>query len=155
MWTCNECTQENEDEDELCVACDEPRPQAAAPEEGGRFACYAVGRVLSVSDVPGKKLKSLSVDVGLAEPLTIVTSASNATEGAHLVVAKVGASVQTADGETVVKKASVGGVVSEGMLCDAPMLGWTGGGAGAAALVPSSFAPGSAPPEKRPRMDGK
>ncbi len=58
-------------------------------------------------------------------------------------------------GEVVVKKASVGGVVSEGMLCDAPMLGWTGGGAGTAALVPDSFALGATPPDKRPRMDGK
>ena len=49
---------------------------------------------------------------------------------------------------------SVGGVVSQGMLCDAPMLGWVGGGAGSAALVPDSFAPGARPPEKRPRMDG-
>jgi len=41
------------------------------------------------------------------------------------------------------------------MLADAPMLGWTGGGAGAAALVPAAYAPGDRPPEKRPRMDGK
>lgn len=41
------------------------------------------------------------------------------------------------------------------MLADAPMLGWTGGGAGAAALVPEAYAPGDRPPEKRPRMDGK
>ena len=53
------------------------------------------------------------------------------------------------------KKATVGGVVSEGMLCDAPMLRWVGGGAGNAALVPPAFAPGAPPPDKRPRMDGK
>ncbi len=53
------------------------------------------------------------------------------------------------------KEAKVGGCVSQGMLCDAPMLGWTGGGAGNAALVPDSFEPGDAPPERRPRMDGK
>jgi tRNA-binding EMAP/Myf-like protein len=60
------------------------------------------------------------------------------------------------DGEEVeVKEAKVGGCTSQGMLCDAPMLGWTGGGAGNAALVPESFEPGDAPPERRPRMDGK
>ena len=59
------------------------------------------------------------------------------------------------DGEPV-KKATVGGVPSEGMLCDAPMLGWKGGGADCAALLPDdahSFAPGDAPPPERPRLD--
>ena len=59
-----------------------------------------------------------------------------------------------AQGESLTKK-TVGGRPSEGVLCDAPMLGWTGGGAGAAALVPEACAPGDRPPEKRPRMDGK
>ena len=53
------------------------------------------------------------------------------------------------------KEANVGGVKSQGMLCDAPMLGWSGGGSGNAALVPDIFSPGDSPPEKRPRMDGK
>ena len=54
-----------------------------------------------------------------------------------------------------VKKRSVGGVVSEGMVCDSKMLGWQGGGAGTAALVPAAtFLPGMPPPPKRPRMDG-
>jgi hypothetical protein len=39
------------------------------------------------------------------------------------------------------KPLTVGGVTSEGMLCDAPMLGWVGGGAGAAALLPDSYNP--------------
>jgi len=54
--------------------------------------------------------------------------------------------------EIEVKEASVGGVKSAGMLCDAPMLGWSGGGAGNAALVPDSFAPGDGAPNKRPRL---
>lgn len=66
------------------------------------------------------------------------------------VVATVGATLP--DG-TEVKKATVGGVPSHGMLCDAPMLGWLGGGAGAAALVPDTFSPGDPPPTSRPRMD--
>lgn len=99
--------------------------------------------------VAGKdKLKKLSVDVGAAEPLTIVTNAPNVAEGSRVVVATVGAVV----GEETIKKASVGGVTSEGMLCSNPMLGWTGGGANTAALVPDSFAPGSTPPEKAPRL---
>ena len=31
-WICAECEQENECTDEACIACDEPRPQAAEPE---------------------------------------------------------------------------------------------------------------------------
>ena len=50
-----------------------------------------------------------------------------------------------------VKKAPVGGQMSEGMVCDAPMLGWKGGAAGAAAVVPDSFALGSKPPAEKPR----
>ena len=38
------------------------------------------------------------------------------------------------------------------MLIDAPMMGWKGGGAGAAVLLPDSFAAGDAPPLERPRM---
>ena len=82
--------------------------------------------------------------------LGIVTNASNVKEGSRVVVATIG--TELSDG-TVVQKANVGGCPSEGMLCDAPMLGWTGGGAGAAALVPESFAPGDAPPATRPRLD--
>jgi len=54
-----------------------------------------------------------------------------------------------------VKKASVGGVTSEGMLCDSAMCGWSGSGAGAAALLPGDFPLGAAPPSSRPRLDGK
>ena len=112
---------------------------------------FVVGLVSVVESVSGKdKLTKLSVDVGAAEQLTIVTNASNVSEGSRVVVAMIG--TELSDG-TMVKKASVGGVVSEGMLCDAPMLSWVGGGAGAAAIVPDSFAPGDAPPASRPRMD--
>ena len=68
-----------------------------------------------------------------------------------MVIATVGAELK--DGEKV-KKATVGGVTSEGMCCDGPMLGWVGGGAGAAALLPENFNPGDAPPTSRPRLDG-
>ena len=69
----------------------------------------------------------------------------------RVVVACVGAELR--DGEKV-KRAPVGGVTSEGMLCDGPMLGWAGGGQGTAALLPERFAPGDAPPSSRPRADG-
>jgi len=157
-WECPECAQENEAADAVCCACDAPRP---APGDDGesRFAGYAVGLVLSCESVAGKdRLKALSVDVGAADgrALAIVTNASNVEAGVRVVVAKAGARVPDGSGgELQVKKTSVGGVVSEGMLCDPPMLGWVGGGAGNAALVPDSFALGAPPPDKRPRLDGK
>ena len=115
-----------------------------------------VGRVLELEGVSGKdKLKQLKVDIGAGgEPLQIVTSAPNIVVDSLCVVATVGATVSLGGEDVEVKEAVVGGVKSTGMLCDAPMLGWQGGGAGNAALVPTSFAPGDAPPDKRPRMDG-
>ena len=160
FWECAECgEQENGADDAACVACDAPRPAAAAAgggEDAGRYAGYAVGLITTCEDVAGKdKLKKLSVDVG-GRTLVIATNAPNVAVGTRVVVATVGSSVPDGSGgEVAVKKATVGGVISEGMLCDAPMLGWVGGGAGNAATVPDSFALGAPPPDKRPRMDGK
>ena len=157
-WVCAECECENEATDDVCAACDAPRP-AAQGESGGddRYAGYQVALVTAGEEVAGKKLKVVTLDGGVAgQQLRVVTSATNVVEGSRVVVATVGSQVPDGAGETVtVKKTAVGGVTSEGMLCDGPMLGWTGGGAGAAALLPDTFPVGSAPPEKRPRMDGK
>ena len=158
-WVCAECECENEATDDMCAACDAPRPAAAQGEgdDSSRYAGYKVALVTAVEDVADKKLKVVVLDVGVAgQHLRVVTSATNVVEGSRVVVATVGALVPDGAGETVaVKKTAVGGVPSEGMLCDGPMLGWTGGGAGAAALLPDTFPVGSTPPDKRPRMDGK
>mmetsp|Transcript_108199 Transcript_108199/g.304865 ORF Transcript_108199/g.304865 Transcript_108199/m.304865 type:complete len:183 (-) Transcript_108199:67-615(-) len=155
-WVCADCEQENQPEDNACIACELPRPEQASGGGEGRFANYAVGCVVSAEKVAGKdRLQQLKVDIGEAEPLPIVTNAPNVKEGVRVVVAKVGAIVSEKGEDIEVKKANVGGCPSEGMICDGPMLGWTGGGAGAAALVPDTFALGSKPPETRPRMDGK
>lgn len=152
--TCAECGQEHEGEDASateCVACGEPKPvEEAAEDPDDRYRGYKCGLVTSVEDI-ADKLKACSIDIGGGNDVTIVTNAANVEEGSRVVVATVGAVV----GEEALKKRSVGGRTSEGMLCDAPMLGWVGGGAGAAALVPEAFGPGSRPPERRPRMDGK
>ena len=55
--------------------------------------------------------------------------------------------------EIPIKKTAVGGRQSEGMLCDAGMLGWVGGGAGAAAVVGPGFELGAKPPSSRPRLN--
>jgi hypothetical protein len=57
--------------------------------------------------------------------------------------------------EMLVQKTSVGGSMSEGMLCDSGMLGWTGGANGVAVQVPESIDIGSAPPSSKPRPKGE
>ena len=116
---------------------------------------YLAGLVLSCEEVPKKdKLKKLSIDVGAAEPVDVVTNAGNVgtrTVGCRVVVAAVGSELR--DPEKV-KKTSVGGVSSTGVLCDGPMLGWSGGGAGTAVLLPDAFNPGDPCPRSGPRLDG-
>jgi tRNA-binding EMAP/Myf-like protein len=118
---------------------------------------YLAGLVLSCEEIPKKeKLKKLSIDIGADDPVDIVTNAGNVgtrTVGCRVVVATVGASLS--DGETV-KKTTVGGVSSQGVLCDGPMLGWSGGGAGTAVLLPDTFNPGDQCPGTKPgRRDGE
>jgi len=67
-------------------------------------------------------------------------------------VALVGSSfVNEEGGESMVSKSAVGGVMSEGMLCDSRMLGWVGGAAGIAVLIDESIKIGSAPRATRLR----
>jgi len=72
----------------------------------------------------------------------------------RLVVAPVGSTILGDDGETEVKKTSIGGVMSEGVFCDSKMLGWSGGGEGVAVQVPDYIAIGDPPPATKPRPDG-
>ena len=82
VWICPECEQENEAEDLLCIACEEPKPAFVDP----RYAGYKVGLVISVEPVDGKSLAKLEVDVGDKEPLAIVTNETKVKEGARCVV---------------------------------------------------------------------
>ena len=155
-WVCTECAQEHEGEDASateCIACGEIRPTSeptvATEDADDKYRGFKVGVIHSIEDI-SDKLKACTIDIGTGN-VTIVTNATNVEEGTHVIVATVGAVV----GEDKLQKRSLGGRTSEGMLCDAPMLGWVGGGAGAAAVVPESFLAGDRPPERRPRTDGK
>ena len=147
MWECQECAQENEADDQVCVACDEPRPK----ESNSRYEGYKVGSVLETAAIPKTKLTAITVDVGDAKPGNVVTNAK-VKVGMRVVVAMVGATVMDSGEETVIKKTNVGGRPSAGMLCNGPMLGWVGGDASAPAQVPESFALGDQPPSSRPRL---
>lgn len=118
---------------------------------------YKVGLVLSVEPCGNQKgnkpLKKCVVNVGdEANPVTIVTSTPKISEGSRVACALVGSTVVDEEGgEILLKKTVVGGIMSEGMLCDSRMLGWSGGAVGVAAQIPDTFEIGSAPPATKPR----
>lgn len=128
---------------------------------------FKVGLVLSIKDcgscakTKGKILKECSIRISPEEEndgenavITVVTSASNVREGSRVVVAPVGCLVRNEEGEEVtVKRANVGGSISEGILCDSSMLGWSGGAKGVAVQIPDTYPIGSSPPTTKPRMD--
>mmetsp|Transcript_30232 Transcript_30232/g.69308 ORF Transcript_30232/g.69308 Transcript_30232/m.69308 type:complete len:189 (-) Transcript_30232:138-704(-) len=123
---------------------------------------YNVGSVYEVEQCglckgSGKGLKKCVIDIGVDEgTINVVTSAQNVRVGSRVVVAPVGSKIRDRDGDGFiqVKRATVGGVISMGMLCDSTMLGWAGGAKGVAVQVPDSFPIGSAPPKIKPRLDG-
>jgi tRNA-binding EMAP/Myf-like protein len=118
---------------------------------------YKVGVILSLEECGkskgGKVLRACQVNVGdEGNPVTIVTAAANVREGSRLAVALTGSTILNDEGEEMeVKKTPVGGVMSDGMFCDSKMLGWTGGSAGVAQVIPDNFAIGSSPPAQKPR----
>ena len=116
---------------------------------------FIVGLVLSCEGVPGKdKLKALKVDIGDGVEISVVTNAPNIREGTRTCIATVGSEIEINGEPQVVMKTTIGGVISEGMVCDSIMLGWSGGAAGIAVQVPDHFALGSPAPSSKPRMDG-
>ncbi|KAL7581436.1 hypothetical protein ACA910_022017 [Epithemia clementina (nom. ined.)] len=117
---------------------------------------YRVGVILSVEECgKSKGLRACQINIGdEGNPVTVVTSASNVRVGSRVAVAPVGSKVIDEQGEEMeIKSTTVGGVVSDGMLCDSRMLGWAGGAAGIAAQIPESIAIGEAPPSTKPRKD--
>lgn len=163
----------------FCTVCgDEFKPAGNSGESGGKYDNYFIGFVISVEDVPKKDLKKVMIDTTAdGEPnVQIVTNAKHISASWLVVVALENSVVPAGSvvGEDVdafiVKPTSVGGVKSEGMLCDryillivyqqqsflrnlcySWMLGWTGGAKGVVQRIPDTFTVGSAPPDSRPR----
>ena len=80
-----------------------------------------VGKILSIQKHPdADKLLVCSVDVGNREPLQIVTGAKNIEEGAFVAVCLDGSTLP--DG-TKIKRGTLRGVLSEGMMCSLSELG--------------------------------
>jgi len=78
-----------------------------------------VGHILECVKHPdADRLKITKVDIGAAEPLSIVCGAPNAAAGQKVIVAKVGTKLYPTTGEPFeIKKSKIRGVLSEGMIC--------------------------------------
>jgi tRNA-binding EMAP/Myf-like protein len=115
---------------------------------------FIQGQVTSCDTVKNKdNLKVVTVNIGESEDVTIVTNASNIRLDTKTVVATIGTEVDC-DGETItIKKTNVGGVMSNGMICDSVMLGWSGGSAGTCINLQNypEFKIGDPAPREKPR----
>ena len=97
------------------------------------FTGVVVGRIDRVAPHPdADRLRVCTVDAGGSTPLQIVCGAPNAAAGMKVPLAHVGAVLP--DG-TAIRKASVRGVESSGMLCSAKELGLSDDAAGLYALT--------------------
>jgi phenylalanyl-tRNA synthetase beta chain len=88
------------------------------PVPGG-LKGLVVGEVKSCEKHPNAdKLSCTKVDVGAAEPLSIVCGAPNVAAGQKVIVALVGTTVYPTEGEPFeIKKSKIRGEASEGMIC--------------------------------------
>jgi len=85
-----------------------------------------IGKILGLNKHPNAdKLKLVSVDVGQAQPLSIVCGGSNLELGQYVAVALIGAKVRWhGEGEPIVlEPAEIRGVKSEGMICASGEIG--------------------------------
>ena len=91
--------------------------------EGEEIKNVVVGKILSIEPHPdADKLVVCQLDVGEAEPIQIVTGATNVFPGAIVPVAK---DKSVLPGGKEIRKGKLRGVVSNGMLCSLGELGLT------------------------------
>lgn len=103
-----------------------------------------VGHVISTEKHPNAdKLKVTQIDFGNGEPVQIVCGAPNVAAGQNVPVARVGAVLPTADGETFkIKKAKIRGEESNGMICSEVELG-IGEDHSGILVLPEHYTPGT------------
>ncbi len=91
----------------------------------GGLEGIVVGHVLECGKHSGAdKLSLTKVDVGTGEPLSIVCGAPNVAQGQKVLVATIGTTLYTPEGEAwKIKKGKIRGEVSEGMICAEDELG--------------------------------
>ena len=106
-----------------------------------------VGHVVAVEAIKGKdNLKKCSIDIGQENHITVVTSCPNVRIETHTCVATIGTLID----DVTLARTVIGGIPSEGMLCDCNMLGWGTGSMGNCVQVPLSFKPGEEAPSSKP-----
>ena len=93
-------------------------------EQGNGLEHVVIGKVLTKEKHPdADRLNVATIDMG-TEKLTIVCGAPNLAVGQHVVVARVGAVLPTEDGTGfTIKKSTIRGVESNGMICAEDELG--------------------------------
>lgn len=155
----------------FCVACGEEfvntgkTGKSSGEADDDKYSHYKIARVLQVEAIPkSKDLKKVLVDVvgdGKEENAVPIVTNAKYIEVNWLVVVALERAVVPAgalvgeDPEAIeIKATAVGGVRSRGMLCDSPMLRWTGGAKGIVQQLPDNgeFLVGGRPPETRPRI---
>lgn len=89
---------------------------------GGDIPGVIIGKIISVHKHPdADKLSVCKVDIGDGDVLSIVCGAPNAREGIYVPIATIGAKLP--NGLTI-KKASIRGFESNGMICSRTELGY-------------------------------
>jgi len=85
----------------------------------GGLRGLVAGEIISCEKHPdADKLTITKVDIGNTEPLQIICGAANAAAGKKVIIAPVGSTIFPTDRDPVlIKKASIRGVNSEGMIC--------------------------------------
>lgn len=102
-----------------------------------------VGEVLEVEKHPNAdKLKLTKVDIGKAEPLSIVCGAPNVAVGQKVIVAPVGVTIYPVSGEPVtMKTATIRNAESQGMICAEDEIG-IGNSHNGIFVLPNDLKPG-------------
>jgi len=153
---CDSTEFDVEDGTYYCMECGEEINESDFATEGSGngsdpYHNIVVGVVDTVEKVPkSEKLLKLSINVGKDEPVTIVTN-SFVKNNDRIIVALENAVLGGGDDQITVKKISVGGVMSYGVVCEASMINWKGGKKGACCKVPDSFKAGDKCPSTKPR----
>jgi phenylalanyl-tRNA synthetase beta chain len=110
----------------------------------GGLKGLVIGEVMETSQHPNAdKLKLTKVNIGAAEPLSIVCGAPNVAPGQKVVVAPVGATIYPSKGDPLTMKvAKIRGVESHGMICAEDEIGLGESHAGIMVL-PAAAKPGT------------
>ncbi len=106
----------------------------------GGLKGLVIGEVLEKQKhLNADRLNLTKVNIGLAEPLSIVCGASNVEVGQKVVVAPVGCVVNPTNGEPfVIQKSKIRGELSEGMICAEDEIGLGNDHAGIMVLAPDA-----------------